>query len=149
MHTSSNRCFCVKNRRASCTVCCDCCTVCCDFAHYGVIEVKLKSCSGCNGQKMQPSHCMCQRLLTMVRCSSEQASLLLQMMALAAWLVPHAEKRIFCEKRVFTHDPVSPAWGYSMCSQLQANQGVAHSSAASWCLLRRNWQVGDFARDWI
>jgi len=70
---------------------------------------------------------MHQRLLMMVRHSSEQASLLLQMTGLAAWLVPCTEKRIFCEKRVFTHDPMSPAWGCSMHGQLQANWGIAFS----------------------
>jgi len=40
---------------------------------------------------------MDQRLLTVVPCSSEQASLPLQRMGPVAQLVPQAEKRIFCE----------------------------------------------------
>jgi len=79
-----------------------------------------KSCSGCNSQKTQPLRHVDQRLLTMVRCCSEQASLLLQRAGLVAQPVPCAEKRSFREWVTTLWVPHEDVLCVANCRQIRA-----------------------------
>jgi len=121
-------CFCMKNRRASHGLCCN-------FDNNNSSCLCSVVCSDCNGPKDMAVALFSQRLSTMVRCSSEQASSLLVKDGASGSASPMRWEACLLWEEHLAHGPVSPTWGCSMCSQITGKLGHCKiSKPLNWSL---------------
>jgi len=115
------RCFCLKNRRASCV---ECCPLGNDFVTTiaRVVPSRTKRLLGVIGRAKCAAVVLCSRLVL---------DAILRDLLHCFWrvgLVATSPTRWESHLLWMSHDPVRPAWGHSVCSQLWANWGVAQEN---------------------